>query len=89
MSGEHVISSTEECQPPYYEHIEENEYLFDRWVSCLITDCSVQLYHNVKELSFLPFKQLVTITRATRFSFHVSERRKSTRKYAECSAIVP
>lgn len=30
VSGEHVISSTEECQPPYYEHIEENEYLFDR-----------------------------------------------------------
>lgn len=27
---EHVISSTEEYQPPYYEHVEENEYLFDR-----------------------------------------------------------
>ena len=30
VSGEHVISSTEEYQPPYYEHIEENVYLFDR-----------------------------------------------------------
>lgn len=30
ISGEHVISSTEEYQPPYYEHVEENEYLFDR-----------------------------------------------------------
>ncbi|XP_078343740.1 histone-lysine N-methyltransferase SETD2-like isoform X2 [Oculina patagonica] len=30
VSGEHVISSTEEYQPPYYEHVEENVYLFDR-----------------------------------------------------------
>lgn len=30
VSGEHVISSTEEYQPPYYEHIEENDYLIDR-----------------------------------------------------------
>ncbi|XP_066016339.1 histone-lysine N-methyltransferase SETD2-like [Pocillopora verrucosa] len=29
VSGEHVISSAEECQPPYCKHIEENEYLFD------------------------------------------------------------
>ncbi|XP_066016273.1 uncharacterized protein [Pocillopora verrucosa] len=30
VSEEHIISSAEECQPPYYEHIEENEYLFNR-----------------------------------------------------------
>lgn len=32
---EHVISSTEEYQPPYYEHVEENEYLFDRWINIM------------------------------------------------------
>ena len=30
VSEEHIISSAEECQPPYYEYIEENEYLFNR-----------------------------------------------------------
>ena len=29
-TGEHVTSSTEDNQPPYYEHIEENIYLFDK-----------------------------------------------------------
>jgi len=41
MSGEHIISSTEEYQPPYYEHIEENVYLFDRWVFY----CKSDIFH--------------------------------------------
>ena len=41
VSEEHVISSAKECQPPYCKHIEENEYLFDGWVLCLIAISSV------------------------------------------------
>ena len=30
VSGEPVISSTEEHQPPYYDYVEENIYLIDK-----------------------------------------------------------